>query len=280
MLFRCPFVPGVLPRLAPAILLGAALGTAAPAHALTFGDVETSALASAPTGLALFTADAEPSAYIPLEDGTWAVYGSSSGAPLIPDTPGTAVAATDTELLYCSQGLLSAWDGSVVTASELPCVGLAARDDRYLIRTGSSLSLHGGSFAPLQIEEDAALYALSPASEPGAPIAWANPGDTQLHQYDGFGESLLALGTGITALGWGTSSWVVGNSDGFRQLGDDAIALGAPPTQVGAADFDGDGAPNLWAFDGVTLTALGLTRRVHGLVGVGGHGVESLKGEV
>ena len=256
MRLRSPFVPGVTSGIAPAIVLGAALGTAAPAHALTFGDVETSALTAAPTGMALYTADAESAAYLALEDGTWAVYGSTAGTPAVPDAPGTAVAATDAELLYCSEGLLAIWDGSTGSVSEHPCVGVAAREDRYLVRTGVSLSLYGGSFAPLEIEGDPALYALSPESAPGTPIAWANPGDTQLHQYDGFGESLLALGNGITALGWGTSNWVVGNSAGFRQLGEETIALGTPPTQVGSADFDGDGSPNLWAYDGATLTVL------------------------
>ena len=236
------------------IILGIVLGTVSPAHALTFGDIETTTLAAEPTGVALFAEDGDNSAYIPLADGTWVVYGSTAGTPDVPSTPGTAVAATAAELLYCSAGLLATWDGSTDSIGEQPCAGLAARDDRYLVRTGTGLALVGGSLGPQDIEADPELFSLSPESASGTPIAWANRGDAQLHQYDAFGESLLALGSGITALGWGTSNWLVGTATGFRELGASEIALDTPPIQVGSADFEGDGAPKLWAYDGVALT--------------------------
>jgi hypothetical protein len=244
MLLRSPFILGIV------------LGTVSPAHALTFGDIETTTLAAVPQGVALYTAAEDNSAYIALEDGTWAVYGSTAGTPDVPSAPGTAVAATDASLLYCSSGLLANWDGSTNIIGEQPCAGLAARDGRYLVRTGTHLALVGGSLGPLEIEADPELYALSPESASGTPIAWANRGDTQLHQYDVFGESALAIGSGITALGWGTSNWVIGTATGIRQLGETEIALSAPPTQVGSADFEGDGAPKLWAYDGVALTII------------------------
>lgn len=229
---------------------------AAPASALTFDAVATTPLVSPAQDVALYAVGVDHAAYVPLADGTWAVWGSAAADTAVPAGPGTAAAGTDAALLYCSDGQLVAWDGAADTPAGAPCVDVAARDDRALVRDGAQLVLYGGTLPNGPVAADAALFDLAPESESGTPVAWAALGETSLHQLDRFGESSFALGEPLTALGWGGTDWLIGGASGFRLLGGDTLALPAAPIQLGAADFDADGAAELWAFDGTTLSVV------------------------
>lgn len=227
------------------------------ARAFTFGDIVASPVDSAPVDLAVAdpgTGDA--AAYVAEESG-WQVVGSADG--LVPDVLATRVAGGALALSFCSGGALWTWAPSVGPGAD--CVDLAARDDRLLL-LGTTLSLveADGTAVDLGVVPD--LFALAPVTESGAPVAWADLGDTTITQVDDFGTSTDAVGGSLTALAWGRDGWLFGTSEGLREIGGALEPLDVAPVQVGAADFDADGVAERWAFDGDVLTVVSDAGRV------------------
>lgn len=225
------------------------------ARAFTFGEVVSTPLLGEPLDVAIYTLGSGDAAAYVAESGGWEAYRSEDGA--VPSVAGTAAAGG--ELLYfCSGGGLSSWSGTDVAAVGGGCADVEARDERILL-LGATLVLQDGVGPDVDLGVSPDLYSLAPSAAYGAPVAWADVGDTAIQQYDAFGTSSLAVGGEITALGWGVTDWVVGTPTGFRQLGEAGMALSVAPIQVGAADFDADGISELWAFDGEVLTVVGET---------------------
>lgn len=229
------------------------------ARAFTFGDVVTSAVDSAPADVAVADPGTGDAAAYVAEASGWQVVGSGDG--LVPDVLGTRVAGGALALSFCSGGALWTWAGSPSVGPGADCVDLAARDDRLLV-LGATLSLVEGDGTTVDLGVTPDLFALAPAAESGAPVAWADLGDTEITQVDDFGTSTYAVGGPLTALAWGRDGWLFGTSTGLRELGGALDALDVAPVQVGAADFDADGVAERWAFDGEVLTVVGDADRV------------------
>ncbi len=237
----------------------ALLSLSGAAQAFTFGDVSTASVDSPAVAVAATEAGTgDAAAYVAQESG-WQVVGSTDG--LVPDVLGTRVAGNAVGVAFCSGGALWTWAGGPSQGPGADCVDLAGRDDRLLV-LGATLSLVEGDGTTVDLGVSPGLFALAPVSESGAPLAWADAGDTSITQLDDFGTSTYAVGGSLTALAWGRDGWLFGTSTGFREVGSAEEPLDAPPVQVGVADFDADGVAERWAFDGDTLTIVGGSGRV------------------